>query len=174
MHFAPDGTLLISNGDGSHWEWPDDGIDRTPYDVECATIFGVAQDIGSLRSQDDDSMGGKILRIDADTGNGIGPDNFPALVSNPYYDPANPYSARSRIWAKGFRNPFRFASKLLWLLFLTYDFIKVRTDAGIGSDGIGTILLSDVGYASFEEINIIKRGANYGCKNIKNFLKIFQ
>ena len=51
------------------------------------------------RSQLVDSLNGKVLRIDPATGNG--------LPSNPYYDAANPRSARSRVWALGLRNPYR-------------------------------------------------------------------
>jgi len=43
---------------------------------------------------------GKLLRLDASNGKG--------LSDNPFYD-GNPDSIRSRVWAKGFRNPFRFA-----------------------------------------------------------------
>ena len=52
-----------------------------------------------MRSQLVDSLNGKVLRIDPATGNG--------LPSNPYYDAANPRSARSRVWALGLRNPCR-------------------------------------------------------------------
>ena len=43
---------------------------------------------------------GKLLRLDTSTGMG--------LADNPFYD-GNPDSVRSRVWARGFRNPFRFA-----------------------------------------------------------------
>ncbi|UXI67023.1 PQQ-dependent sugar dehydrogenase [Tahibacter amnicola] len=51
------------------------------------------------RSQDLTFYNGKMLRVDAATGRG--------LADNPYYD-GDPLSVRSRIWAIGFRNPFRF------------------------------------------------------------------
>jgi hypothetical protein len=50
--------------------------------------------------QNPDRYEGKFLRIDAATGLG--------LPDNPYFD-GNPDSVRSRVWAIGLRNPFRFA-----------------------------------------------------------------
>lgn len=55
---------------------------------------------GVFRVQDPDFYEGKILRISKDNGQG--------LDSNPYWD-GDPTSVRSRVWAVGFRNPFRFA-----------------------------------------------------------------
>lgn len=78
------------------------------FDPGCQDLFGPIQDIGSLRSQSLDTLGGKVIRIDPETGNGIGPDNFPTLQPNPFYDATQPQSPRSRIWLYGLRNPFRF------------------------------------------------------------------
>lgn len=47
-----------------------------------------------------DNYWGKLLKIRASDGKG--------LASNPYFD-GNEDSVRSRIWTKGYRNPFRFA-----------------------------------------------------------------
>lgn len=54
---------------------------------------------GTTRAQDPDSYIGKILRVSKDNGQGV--------TSNPFWD-GNPDSIRSRVWAVGFRNPFRF------------------------------------------------------------------
>ena len=43
---------------------------------------------------------GKLLRVNASDGKG--------LPDNPFYD-GDPGSVKSRVWARGFRNPFRFA-----------------------------------------------------------------
>lgn len=43
---------------------------------------------------------GKLLRVDSATGKGIS--------TNPFFD-GNPESVRSRVWARGFRNPYRFS-----------------------------------------------------------------
>lgn len=86
----------------------------------------------ALRSQDVDSLNGKTVRIDPQTGDG--------LPGNPYYDPANPRSARSRVWARGFRNPFKFA-------------IHPVT---------GVPLVGDVGWWTYEWLVRAPAGANFG------------
>ena len=80
MHFAPDGAFFISVGD--------------------AASFTVVDPL-AYRSQQLDSLAGKILRVDTD-GKG--------LSTNPFWN-ANPNHPRSKAWALGFRNPFRTALK---------------------------------------------------------------
>ena len=55
----------------------------------------------ALAAEDLDQLNGKILRIDPTTGAGI--------PGNPYYNAAAPTSVRSRVYARGIRNPFRFS-----------------------------------------------------------------
>src|SRR5215218_3081161 len=72
---------------------------------------------------------GKMLRINKD---GTIPTN------NPFYSTA---SGNNRaIWARGLRNPFKFAVK----------------------PGTSTIFINDVGENTWEEINQLQKGANYG------------
>jgi glucose/arabinose dehydrogenase len=72
---------------------------------------------------------GKMLRINK---NGTIP------TDNPFYSRA---SGNNRaIWARGLRNPFKFA-------------VQPAT---------GTIFINDVGESTWEEINQLKKGANYG------------
>ena len=52
------------------------------------------------RALDINSLNGKILRIDPDTGDG--------LPTNPFYD-GDPGSNRAKVFALGLRNPFRFS-----------------------------------------------------------------
>jgi glucose/arabinose dehydrogenase len=59
--------------------------------------------------------------------------------SNPYYDPRRPRSWRSRTYAHGFRSPFRFS-----------------LDPTTGAPIVG-----DVGWRTWEEINLVRPGANY-------------
>ncbi len=76
IRFAPDGKLFVSVGDGAGYD-----------DV----------DIKALRSQNLDSLAGKILRINT---NGTAP------TDNPFYN-GNPNANRSKVWSYGVRNSFR-------------------------------------------------------------------
>ncbi len=111
LRFAPDGALFASFGDG-------------------ALSQGV-QDI-SLRAQSLDNIQGKLLRLDPASGAG--------LPGNPFYDAKAPRSARSRIWAYGFRNPFRFS---------------VHPQSGVPYVG-------DVGWNTYEWLMRATPGANFG------------
>jgi glucose/arabinose dehydrogenase len=82
----------------------------------------------ALRSQDLNSYNGKILRINPD---GSAPGD------NPFDDGTN--SVRSKVWAYGLRNPFRYALH----------------------PATGEPYIGDVGWNTWEEINR-GRGANFG------------
>jgi glucose/arabinose dehydrogenase len=82
----------------------------------------------ALRAQSLDSLNGKLLRIRPDGG---------APPDNPYFDGTS--SNRSKVWAYGLRNPFRFA-----------------LDPQVGEPWIG-----DVGWNQWEELDR-GRGANFG------------
>nr|WP_199430045.1 PQQ-dependent sugar dehydrogenase [Qaidamihabitans albus] len=107
---APDGTLWVSFGDDA---------DYTKVDPRA---------LGAL---DLDVLRGKILHLTAD---GLG------VPANPYYDPANPDSARSKVYASGFRSPFR-----------------LSLDARTGQPVVG-----DVGWNTWEEIDVVQPGRSYG------------
>lgn len=92
---------------------------------------GTLQPELNVRAQNLDSLAGKILRVDPATGNG--------LPDNPFYD-GDPTSNRSKVWALGVRNPFRFSF-----------------DAATGE-----LWLGDVGGERWEEINLVTAGANLG------------
>lgn len=66
-----------------------------PYHV----LIALGDDGDPSRSQNVDQYHGKILRVDSSTGLGA--------TDNPWYD-GNANSIRSRVWARGLRNPFRF------------------------------------------------------------------
>ncbi len=87
-------------------------------------------DTRALRAQNIDSLGGKMLRINTD---GTGPSD------NPFYD-GDPNSNRSKVYALGLRNMFRF------------NF----------NETTGKLYGGDVGWGTWEEINEIVSGANYG------------
>jgi glucose/arabinose dehydrogenase len=108
---APDGSLYVSTGDGARF---DDGY----------------ADPRALRSLNLDSLAGKVLRIDR---NGKG------LADNPFYN-GNNSANRSKVWASGFRNPFRMNLQ----------------------PGTNTPVLGDTMWNSTEEQNYVKKGGNYG------------
>lgn len=82
VRFAKDGSLFVSNGDGAGFT----GVFKT-----------------ALRSQDLDSLAGKILRIK--------PGNGKAYRNNPFFD-GDKNSNRSKVYNYGLRNPFRFTLDL--------------------------------------------------------------
>jgi glucose/arabinose dehydrogenase len=105
-----DGTLWLTTGDGG---W------HTFVDPQALTTMNLDQPYG------------KMLHINPD-GTGV--------ATNPYYDPANPTSWRSRVYASGFRSPFRFS----------FD------------PASGTPILGDVGWNTTEEVDVISPGSFYG------------
>lgn len=143
--FAADGTLLVSAGDGACYDVTDPGnISFTYYAQALADgIIRSEENVGSFRSQLLNSHNGKILRIDPATGDGIS--------SNPFYSADAPRSAKSRVWALGLRNPFRFTVKPG----------TGSTNPAVGD--IGEIYVGDVGYDTYEELDIINApGVNCG------------
>jgi glucose/arabinose dehydrogenase len=143
--FGRDGTLLVSCGDGASYDAVDDG-GPAPGSSNTALSDGIiraGEDVGAFRAQLVDSLSGKVLRIDPQTGNGV--------RSNPWYDAAAPRAARSRVWALGLRNPFRLA-----------------LEPGTGSlDPLagdpGTLWIGDVGWNAYEELDVADApGLNFG------------
>ena len=110
VRFAGDGSLFVSLGDGA--------LSAVPSDL-------------SLRAQSLDALEGKLLRLNVD-GSGY--------AGNPFYDAKHPRSVRSRIWALGFRMPFRFG---------------VQPDTNIPYVG-------NVGWVSYEALLRASAGANFG------------
>ena len=92
---------------------------------------GIVNSKGNSRALNPDSLNGKILRINPMTGEGY-PDN-------PFYD-GDPNSNRSKVFAMGMRNPFRFT-------------VDPRD---------GQVLVADVGNNNWEEINRGGPGSNFG------------
>ncbi len=145
LAFAADGTLLATCGDGASYSTTDPGSIGHTYYIQAMAdgIIRSEENVGSFRSQLLNSLSGKLIRIDPATGNGIS--------SNPFYDPAQPRAAKSRVWAMGFRNPFR---------------MTVRPGTGStnpATGDIGEIYIGDVGWNIWEELNIVKAaGQNCG------------
>ena len=85
-------------------------------------------------AQDPTRLLGKILRIDVDT---AGDEPYAIPPGNPFAEDGG----RPEIFALGFRNPWR----------LTWE-----------PDGERRLLVSDVGYGRYEELDAVEAGGNYG------------
>lgn len=96
-----------------------------------STGDGAATGERMLAVQDLNSLAGKLLRIDPATGSG--------LTDNPFYL-GNASANRSKVWALGFREPFRMGIQ----------------------PGTGLPFVGDVGSVYVEEINIATPGGNFG------------
>lgn len=143
--FGTDGTLLLCTGDGASYTVIDEGSAPDTYYEQALTdgIITQAENIGAYRSHVPFSLNGKILRIHPETGDG--------LSSNPYYDAEKPRSPQSRVYAKGFRNPYGMA--------LVSGTGEHNPELGFP----GVLLLNDVGWDQREELNIVKSsGGSYG------------
>lgn len=143
--FGTDGSLIVSTGDGAYYSNDDNGSHPNT-DYQAALNEGTmtfAENIGANRAQLLSSHCGKLLRIDANTGNG--------LSSNPFFNPAAPRSPQSRVWALGLRNPFR-------VMHIPFT--------GNHTDDPGDFLIGDVGQSDKEEYNIASKGGqNFGWPN---------
>lgn len=140
LAFGADGTLLAACGDGGSSISIDTGSDGNTFYQQALEdgIIRPEENIGAYRSQMLSSLTGKLLRIDPETGDG--------LPSNPFFDAENPRTASSRVWALGLRNPFRFI-------------VKPNSGSHFPEDGNpGIIYLGDVGYDSWEELDVIDKG----------------
>lgn len=148
--FGRDGSMLLSTGDGSAYhnhymgKYSDERLEDS-HDVQGLEdgIISEAEDVGGFRAQYLYGLNGKILRIDPETGQG--------LPSNPFYDAASPDAPVSKVWALGLRNPYRMT-------------LKPGTGSTNPEDGNpGTLYIGDVGFYTWEELNILQDGGeNFG------------
>jgi len=150
--FGQDGTLLISAGDSGSFTEKDQGNAVDTYHEQSMQdgTLQEFQNVGSYKSMLKNSLNGRVLRINPETGAGIS--------SNPFYDLNNPNSAASKTWVFGFRNP--------------YKFIHVKNtgshDPELGDPGL--FILGDVGAGSWEELNYIREsGKWYGWPMYEGF-----
>ena len=144
--FGRDGSLMLSMGDSASYLAVDSGGQVAGGYVGQALADGILtakEDVGSFRAQLIDSLAGKVLRIDPETGDG--------LAGNPWFDAASPRAARSRVWALGLRNPYR-----MTLLQGTGNPDAAAADPG-------TLVVGDVGWNLWEELSTITGpGQNLG------------
>ena len=145
LAFGTDGTLLASCGETGSFVSTDVGNHEDSFYEQALqqNIITVAENVGAYRAQMLNSLSGKIIRIDSETGFGI--------PSNPYFDASNPLANRSKVWTRGLRNPFRM-------------YLDVETGSHNPSDGMpGVIYIGDVGASKWEELNIAEHGGiNFG------------
>lgn len=113
LRFSSDGKLYIATGDAALF------LEPPPNQLEM-----------EARAQDLDSLAGKLLRVEPDGS---------APPDNPFFT-GEPTENRSKVWAYGLRNPFRFGLQP-------------------GSD---LPFIADVGSDFWEEINIANGGENFG------------
>ena len=136
--FGSDGTLLASCGEAANFFEVDNGGNPALSYAPQALADGILQpkeNVGAFRAQLVDSLSGKILRLDPATGDGV--------AGNPFFDAAHPRAPRSRVWALGLRNPYRFT-------------VQPETGSFNPADGNpGVILLGDVGWGAWEEFDVI-------------------
>jgi glucose/arabinose dehydrogenase len=140
LAWGADGSLLVSAGDGAHFEQMDaGGLDPGLF---TAGRTDPAEDIGAFRAQDLGSLDGKVLRVDPASGLG-----YP---SNPYFD-GDPASHRSRVWSYGLRNPFRITR-------------RPGTGSSNPANGDpGTLYIGEVGWNTWEEVDVARApGENFG------------
>ena len=97
--------------------------------------IAVGDDQSSANGQDLNDLQGSILRVFPNVTGASPPYTIPN--GNPFKGNLNGY--REEIFAYGFRNPWRFSI-----------------------DPLGQIWVADVGENSFEEVNVIELGGNYG------------
>ncbi len=141
LRFGSDGSLLASMGDGGSYSEMDQGGRDPNAFGSGANLTNTYEDIGAFRAQSLTSLCGKILRIDPATGHG-----YP---SNPYWD-GSPTSIRSRIWAYGLRNPFRFG-------------VRPGGSTNPADGAPGTLVVGDVGWTLWEDLNVARTpGQNFG------------
>jgi len=146
--FGADGTLLLSTGDGADiFQLDFGGLHAFGFSDFTHPVTGLkgpvspSQDLGSFRAIYLDSLSGKVLRIDPQTGLG--------LASNPFFD-GDTASLRSRVWAMGLRNAFR----------MTKVPGTGAADPALGQPG--WFVIADVGSTTWEELDICRGGENFG------------
>jgi glucose/arabinose dehydrogenase len=146
LMIGDDGTLLCSMGDSGEYGLVDTGGEVPGGWVGMALqdgIIGPRQDVGAYRAQLIDSLCGKVLRLDPETGNGV--------PSNPWFDAGQPRSPRSRVWATGLRNAYRMS------------LVRGTGSTNPAAADPGMIVYGDVGWSVREEAGIIDGpGLNLG------------
>ncbi len=138
--FGTDKSMFLTVGDGNMPGTSYNGEGPPPeggYDLQALEdgILKAEENVGAFRAQFLDTYCGKLLRLDKNTGLG--------LPSNPFYDAERPDDPRSKIWALGLRNPFRFT------------LVPQTGSTDITEGNPGDFMLGDVGDWDWEEMNLV-------------------
>jgi glucose/arabinose dehydrogenase len=121
------GTVQVDPKDGSLWLGSGDGYKDGAYTEAASAVY-------HLRSQDSESLAGKVIHV---TSKGSGFANSPFCASS-----TDTIDNCSKVYAKGFRNPFRFTLRQV--------------------GGVTQPIVGDVGEGNWEELNDVHRGFNGG------------
>lgn len=105
-----------------------------------ANDWGIGHNVTEGNGQDMSTPLGKILRIDVNSAEGD--KNYAIPADNPF---VNNFEAMPEIYAAGLRNPWR----------CSFD------------QGDGRLFCADVQQNSYEEVNIIEKGGNYGWRRME-------
>ncbi len=125
------------NGGDLHFG-PDGYLYISVGDGGYANDWGIGHNVTMGNGQDLNVLLGKILRIDVDKG-----DPYGIPRDNPF---VNRDDAREEIYAYGFRNPWR----------MSFD---------MGGDR--ALFVGDVQQNAYEEVDIVKKGGNYGWRRME-------
>ena len=137
---ATDWPQFNHNG---HWIGfgPDDMLYISMGDGGYANDWGIGHNVTEGNGQDMTTVLGKILRVDvngAENGN-----NYAVPADNPF---VGSDEAAPEIWAAGLRNPWR----------CSFD---------MGGDN--ALMCADVQQNSYEEVNVVEKGGNYGWREME-------
>ncbi len=144
LAFGPDRMLYIGIGDGGG-----------AGDRNAGHTGGPATSGNLGNAQDKTRLLGKILRIDVN-GNNSSNGQYGIPADNPFVSRMD--GTRHEIYATGQRNPWRFS----------FDLGPNGVGNGPGQ-GTGRLFVADVGQGSYEEVNIVTSGGNYGWRAREGF-----